>query len=146
MQAKDTPAPAHADERVSISRTLRRSSRAGRRKTHPGRRWQDVRRGWRLQVISAFADRDRRAQFPRPTGVLFDEYARAVCNLGFRLTADWSATEAVSLTFLEAWRKRGRIEAGGESLRPLLLGIAVTVSRNLASASRPRRCASSPRS
>jgi DNA-directed RNA polymerase specialized sigma24 family protein len=42
----------------------------------------------------------------------------------------------VSLTFLEAWRKRSRIEAGGESLRPWLLGIAVNVSRNLARASR----------
>jgi RNA polymerase sigma-70 factor (ECF subfamily) len=67
--------------------------------------------------------------------VLFDEYARAVCNLGFRLTVDWSATEVVWLTFLEAWPERGRIEVG-VSLRPWLLGIAVNVSRNLAGASR----------
>jgi DNA-directed RNA polymerase specialized sigma24 family protein len=69
--------------------------------------------------------------------VLFNEYAGAVYNLGFRLTADWSvADEVVSLPVLEAWRKRGRIEVGGESLRPWLLGIGVNVSRNLARASR----------
>ena len=74
-------------------------------------------------------------------GMLFDQYAHAVYNLGFRLTANWSAAEeVVSLTFLEAWRKRGRIEPGGESLRPWLLGIAVNVSRNLARASRRQGC------
>src|SRR5215469_11716637 len=70
-----------------------------------------------------------RAGDPDAFGVLFDEYARAVYNLGFRLTGDWSAAEeAVSLTFLEAWRLRGRIDPGGEPLRPWLLGIAVNVS------------------
>jgi RNA polymerase sigma factor (sigma-70 family) len=69
--------------------------------------------------------------------VLFDEYAHAVYNVGFRLTANWSAAEeVVSLTFLEAWRLRGRIDPGGEPLRPWLLGIAANVSRNLARASR----------
>ncbi len=77
-------------------------------------------------------------------GMLFDEYARAVYNLGFRLTANWSAAEeVVSLTFLEAWRKHGRIEPGGESLRPWLLAIAVNVSRNLARASRRHQAAMS---
>jgi RNA polymerase sigma factor (sigma-70 family) len=75
-------------------------------------------------------------------GVLFDEYAHAVYNLGFRLTADWSAAEeVVSLTFLEAWRLRGRIHPGGEPLRPWLLGIAANVSRNLARASRRHQAA-----
>ena len=75
-------------------------------------------------------------------GVLFDEYAHAVYNLGFRLTADWSAAEeVVSLTFLEAWRLRGRIDPGGEPLRPWLLGIAANVSRNLARASRRHQAA-----
>ncbi len=77
-------------------------------------------------------------------GMLCDEYARAVYNLGFRLTANWSAAEeVVSLTFLEAWRKHGRIEPGGESLRPWLLAIAVNVSRNLARASRRHQAAMS---
>jgi DNA-directed RNA polymerase specialized sigma24 family protein len=68
--------------------------------------------------------------------VLFDEYARAACNLG--LPADGGLVcrrEVVSLTFLDAWPKRGRIEAD-EALRPWLLGIAVKVSRDLARASR----------
>jgi RNA polymerase sigma factor (sigma-70 family) len=83
-----------------------------------------------------------RAGDPDAFGVLFDEYARAVYNLGFRLTADWSAAEeVVSLTFLEAWRLRGSIDPGGEPLRPWLLGIAVNVSRNLARASRRHQAA-----
>jgi RNA polymerase sigma-70 factor (ECF subfamily) len=70
-------------------------------------------------------------------GLLFDEYAHAVYNLGFRLTANWSAAEeVVSLTFLEAWRLRSGIDPGGEPLLAWLLGIAVNVSRNLARASR----------
>jgi DNA-directed RNA polymerase specialized sigma24 family protein len=74
-----------------------------------------------------------RAGDPDAFGLIFDEYARAVYNLGLRLTANWSAAEdVVSLTFLEAWRLRTRIDPGGESLRPWLLGIAVNVCRNLA--------------
>jgi RNA polymerase sigma factor (sigma-70 family) len=76
-------------------------------------------------------------------GVLFDQYAHAVYNLGFRLTGNWSAAEeVVSLTFLEAWRLRGRIDPGSsEPLRPWLLGIAANVSRNLARASRRHQAA-----
>lgn len=78
-----------------------------------------------------------RAGDPDAFGVLFNEHARAVYNLGFRLTANWSAAEeVVSLTFLEAWRKRDRIEPVGGSLQPWLLGIAVNVSRNMARAGR----------
>jgi len=81
---------------------------------------------------------------PDAFGLLFDEYARAVYNLGFRLTADWSAAEdVVSLAFLEAWRLRDRIDPGGEPLRPWLLGIAVNVSRNLARASHRHQAAMS---
>ena len=83
-----------------------------------------------------------RAGDPDAFGVLFDEYAHTVYNLGFRLTANWSAAEeVVSLTFLEAWRLRGSIDPGGEPLRPWLLGIAVNVSRNLARASRRHQAA-----
>ena len=79
--------------------------------------------------------------------MLFDEYARAACNLGFRLTADWSAAERWSRS--RSWKpggKRGRIETGGESLRPWLLGIPLNVSRNLARASRRSDAHVSPRS
>jgi RNA polymerase sigma factor (sigma-70 family) len=83
-----------------------------------------------------------RAGDPDAFGLIFDEYARAVYNLGFRLTANWSAAEdVVSLTFLEAWRLRARIDPGGESLQPWLLGIAVNVCRNLARATRRHQAA-----
>ena len=53
-----------------------------------------------------------RVSDPAAFSVLFDEYARAVYNLAFRLTRNWSAAEeAVSLTFLEAWRQDPRAAA-----------------------------------
>jgi RNA polymerase sigma-70 factor (ECF subfamily) len=83
-----------------------------------------------------------RAGDPDAFGVLFDECARAVYNLAFRLTGNWSAAEeAVSLTFLEAWRLRGKVEQDGGSLRPWLLGIAVNVTRNLSRAARRHQAA-----
>jgi RNA polymerase sigma-70 factor (ECF subfamily) len=64
-------------------------------------------------------------------GELFDAYARSVYNHAFRLTGDWAQAEAVvSLTFLDAWRLRGKIDEEGGSLRPWLLGIATNVARN----------------
>ncbi|WP_420000470.1 RNA polymerase sigma factor [Streptomyces boninensis] len=64
-------------------------------------------------------------------GELFDAYARAVYNHAYRLTGDWATAEdVVSLTFLEAWRLRERVEAEGGSLRPWLLGIATNTARN----------------
>ncbi|MFC7545094.1 RNA polymerase sigma factor [Plantactinospora sp. GCM10030261] len=70
---------------------------------------------------------------------LFDEHARSVYNHAFRLTGNWSTAEdAVSLTFLEAWRLRQTIDAGAErgSLRPWLLGVATNVVRNVRRAAR----------
>ncbi|MFD3606765.1 RNA polymerase sigma factor [Streptomyces atroolivaceus] len=62
---------------------------------------------------------------------LFDRYARSVYNHAFRLTGNWSmAEDVVSLTFLEAWRLRGRVNAEGGSLRPWLLGVATNMVRN----------------
>ncbi|MFF7264925.1 RNA polymerase sigma factor [Streptomyces sp. NPDC008159] len=64
-------------------------------------------------------------------GEVFDAYARSVYNHAFRLTGDWSTAEdIVSLTFLEAWRLRDRLDAEGGSPRPWLLGIATNVARN----------------
>jgi RNA polymerase sigma factor (sigma-70 family) len=83
-----------------------------------------------------------RADDPDAFGALFDDYARAVYNLGFRLTGNWSAAEdVVSLTFLEAWRLRDRVAPDGGSLRPWLLGIAVNVTRNLTRAARRHQAA-----
>jgi RNA polymerase sigma factor (sigma-70 family) len=79
---------------------------------------------------------------PDAFGTLFDEHSRAVCNLAFRLTGDWtSAEEVTSLTFLEAWRLRAEVELTGESLRPWLMGIAVNVCRNTSRAARRYRAA-----
>ncbi|MEV5432846.1 RNA polymerase sigma factor [Streptomyces sp. NPDC052701] len=70
-------------------------------------------------------------------GDLFDAYARSVYNHAYRLTGDWAAAEdVVSLTFLDAWRLRARLDEEGGSLRPWLLGIATNVTRNTRRAAR----------
>lgn len=62
---------------------------------------------------------------------LYDSYARAVYNHALRLTGDWSeAEEAMSETFLAAWRAREAVEPEGGSLKPWLLGIATHKARN----------------
>ncbi|WP_406007776.1 RNA polymerase sigma factor [Streptomyces sp. NBC_00637] len=72
-----------------------------------------------------------RAGEPSAFAELFDDYARAVYNHAFRLTADWSTAEDVmAATFLEAWRLRDRVDPEGGSLRPWLLGIATNTARN----------------
>jgi RNA polymerase sigma-70 factor, ECF subfamily len=79
-----------------------------------------------------------RAGDPDVFGSLFDEHARAVYNHAYRLVGDWAtAQDVVSLTFLEAWRVRGRVEDDRDgSLRPWLLGIATNVARNVRRAAR----------
>jgi RNA polymerase sigma factor (sigma-70 family) len=65
---------------------------------------------------------------------LFTEHVRSVYNHAYRLTGDWSTAEdLVSLTFLEAWRLRERVDttADGVSIRPWLLGITTNVARNI---------------
>lgn len=70
-------------------------------------------------------------------GEVFDTYARSVYNHAYRLTGNWStAEEVVSLTFLEAWRLRDRLDVDGGSVRPWLLGIATNVTRNQRRATR----------
>jgi RNA polymerase sigma factor (sigma-70 family) len=81
-----------------------------------------------------------RAGDPEEFGRLFDECARAVYNQAFRLTGSWpAAEEAVSLTFLEAWRLRHRVEPDGGSLRPWVLGVSLNVTRNMSRAERRHR-------
>ncbi|WP_327089121.1 RNA polymerase sigma factor [Nonomuraea sp. NBC_01738] len=85
-----------------------------------------------MTIRTRIRDGDREA-----FGGLFDEFARAVYNHAYRLTGDWSVAEdVVSLTFLEAWRLRGRIDPEGGSLRPWLLGVATNVARNVRRAAR----------
>lgn len=83
-----------------------------------------------------------RAGDPDAFGVLYDECAGAVYNYAFRLIGDWSvAEEVVSLTFLEAWRLRGKVDLDGGPLLPWLLGIASNVTRNVSRAARRHRAA-----
>jgi RNA polymerase sigma-70 factor (ECF subfamily) len=83
-----------------------------------------------------------RAGDPDAFGVLFDLYGRSVYNHAFRLTGNWStAEEVVSLTFLEAWRRREAVHELGESLQPWLLGIATNTARNAARAARRHQAA-----
>lgn len=78
-----------------------------------------------------------RAGDHRAFGELFDAYARSVYNHAYRLTGDWaSAEDIVSLTFLDAWRLREKVDDEGGSLRPWLLGIATNVARNTRRAAR----------
>ncbi len=70
-------------------------------------------------------------------GELFDAYARSVYNHAYRLTGEWAVAEdIVSLTFLEAWRLRAKVDDEGGSLRPWLLGVATNVTRNTRRAAR----------
>ena len=85
-----------------------------------------------------------RAGDPEAFGALFDDCAAAVYNHAFRLTGDWSAAEeVVSLTFLEAWRLRAKLDPEGGSLRPWVHGICVNVARNIRRADRRHRAAMS---
>ncbi|MFI5687217.1 RNA polymerase sigma factor [Streptomyces sp. NPDC051636] len=62
---------------------------------------------------------------------LYEQYARAVYNHALRLTGNWAeAEEAMSETFLAAWRARESVEPEGGSLKPWLLGIATHKARN----------------
>ncbi|MFD5563185.1 RNA polymerase sigma factor [Kitasatospora griseola] len=75
-------------------------------------------------------------------GELFDEHAGAVYGYALRALGDWTAAEdAVSLTFLEAWRLRTSLHEEGDSVRPWLFGIATNVLRNTARAGRRHRAA-----
>jgi RNA polymerase sigma-70 factor (ECF subfamily) len=85
-----------------------------------------------------------RAGDPEAFRTLFDDHVRSVYNHGFRLTGDWTTAEdVVSLTFLEAWRLRGRLEPDDEagSLRSWVLGIATNVARNVRRAARRHQAA-----
>ncbi|MCX5212641.1 RNA polymerase sigma factor [Kitasatospora sp. NBC_00240] len=75
-------------------------------------------------------------------GELFDEQARDLYRYAVRASGDWAmAEDIVSLTFLEAWRLRGKLREEGESVRPWLFGIAANVLRNTARAARRHQAA-----
>jgi RNA polymerase sigma-70 factor (ECF subfamily) len=64
-------------------------------------------------------------------GVLFERHAGRIYNYCFRRTGDWAlAEDLTSVTFLLAWRSRGRAPLQAESALPLLYGIATNALRN----------------
>ncbi len=63
-------------------------------------------------------------------GDLYERHARAVQSYCLWRTADLQAAEdAASTVFLEAWRKRQRLQLTSNSAAPLLLGIANNIVR-----------------
>lgn len=71
---------------------------------------------------------------------LFDRYADTVYAVCFRRTGSWAdAEELTSITFLEAWRARGKAHLQHGSLLPWILGLAMNVARNQARAARRYR-------
>jgi RNA polymerase sigma factor (sigma-70 family) len=62
--------------------------------------------------------------------MLFERHARAIYNYCFRRLGDWGVAEdALSIVFLEAWRRREK-ELPAEKVLPWLYGIATNVIRN----------------
>jgi RNA polymerase sigma factor (sigma-70 family) len=79
---------------------------------------------------------------PVAFGQLFDDHARTVYGYAVRATGDWATAEdVVSLTYLEAWRLRDKLDLDGGDLRPWLLGIATNVVRNTRRAARRHQAA-----
>ncbi|MER5768943.1 RNA polymerase sigma factor [Streptomyces sp. NPDC001985] len=73
---------------------------------------------------------------------LFVAHSALVHRHAVRTTGDWAVAEdVVSLTFLEAWRLRGKLRDEGDSPRPWLMGIAVNVLRNTSRAARRHHAA-----
>jgi RNA polymerase sigma-70 factor (ECF subfamily) len=72
---------------------------------------------------------------------LFRRHAKAIYNYCFRRLGDWSAAEdALSVVFLEAWRRRDT-ELPPDKVLPWLYGVATNVLRNRRRAERRHRAA-----
>ena len=64
-------------------------------------------------------------------GELFERHAQAVyAFLAHRTGSPAIAEDLVSITFLEAWRRRQTTELTNSSARPWLIGIANNCARN----------------
>ncbi|MFJ3498459.1 RNA polymerase sigma factor [Streptomyces sp. NPDC086091] len=78
-----------------------------------------------------------RAGDPEAFRELFQDMAQAVHALALRATGDRTVAEdVVSLTFLEVWRLREKMEPGDGSVRPWVYGVATNVLRNRGRAAR----------
>jgi len=79
---------------------------------------------------------------PEEFGMVFERHADGIYNLCFRSTADWSlAQDLTSTVFLEAWRKRGKVDLTVDNARPWLYGTALNVIRNQWRSKRRHRAA-----
>src|SRR4051794_23437314 len=73
---------------------------------------------------------------------LFEAYADTIYNFLFRRTGDWSVAEDLtSVVFLEAWRRRERVDLVTQPALPWLYGVAANVLRNQRRALRRHRAA-----
>lgn len=73
----------------------------------------------------------------RAFGVVFDRHSAAVYSHALSRTASGpDAEDIASLTFLEAWRKRGQVRFVNGSAKPWLLSVATNLCRNHARALR----------
>jgi RNA polymerase sigma-70 factor (ECF subfamily) len=62
---------------------------------------------------------------------LFERHAQAVWNYAYRLTGSWSTAEdALSTTFLTAWRRRAEVVLIRDSALPWLYTVAANTVRN----------------
>jgi DNA-directed RNA polymerase specialized sigma24 family protein len=62
-------------------------------------------------------------------GRLFEDHAHEVYRHVVRSSGSWSAAEdVVSLTFLEAWRLRGKLRSEGDSVLPRVIAFSVGVA------------------
>ena len=83
-----------------------------------------------------------REQTPEDFGELFKRHSQAIYNFCFRRTGDWTlAEDLTSAVFLEAWRKRTRVDLVSEPPLPWLYGVATNVLRNHARSLRRFRAA-----
>jgi RNA polymerase sigma factor (sigma-70 family) len=79
---------------------------------------------------------------PDEFGALFEHHADEIYNFCFRRTADWAlAEDLTSVVFLEAWRKRSRVDLVNDPPLPWLYGVATNVLRNQARSRRRFRAA-----
>lgn len=66
-------------------------------------------------------------------GLLFERHAAAIHSFCFRRTGDWTlAEDLTSVTFLEVWRHRARVQLRAQEVLPYLYGVATNVARNSA--------------
>jgi RNA polymerase sigma-70 factor, ECF subfamily len=77
-----------------------------------------------VRSIGASADAIRHVR-------LWDEHAQRIYRYCFRRTADREqAEDLTSIVFLEAWRRRDKVELAADAELPWLYGIAANVVRN----------------